>query len=369
MQTKPKYLIVADILRREIAEGVFQDGQVLMTEEDLRDRFGVSRQTVRQAISQLENDGLVDRRRGSGTYVRHGPRKRQGQLHVGVLTSYITDYISPNILSGIEAVMNQHGVVMNLSATLNDPAMERNILERMTDGQMDGLIIEPCRSAAQVVNLESYRRLMERNVPVIFMNAYYPELRGMPYVVMDDLGGGREAAEEILKKGYKKPGGVFKTDDMQGEERSRGFLEEMQQRGIAIPKENLLFFGTAERMDLFDTPEGHRFLERAENPEAMDSVACYNDIFAVNLMEAMMRRGRRDPRELGIIGFDNAMVSEMTRLTTLGHPKEAFGSLVAEKLLRMMDGVRQESVSMPWKLVERDSLPGPGAFARGKDKL
>ena len=85
MAEQPKYLQVADILRKEIAQGVFRDGQTLMTEEELRMRFNVSRQTVRQAIALLEDDGLVDRRRGSGTYVRHGPRRRmQGTLHVGV---------------------------------------------------------------------------------------------------------------------------------------------------------------------------------------------------------------------------------------------------------------------------------------------
>ena len=92
MAEQPKYLQVADVLRKEIAEGIFQDGQTLMTEEELRFRFNVSRQTVRQAIALLEDDGLVDRRRGSGTYVRHGPRKRQGTIHVGVVTTYITDY-------------------------------------------------------------------------------------------------------------------------------------------------------------------------------------------------------------------------------------------------------------------------------------
>ena len=87
MAAKPKYLQVADILRREIAEGLFRDGEKLTTEEELRYRFRVSRQTVRQAIAELEDDGLVDRRRGSGTYVRHGPRKRQGLRRGGVLTS------------------------------------------------------------------------------------------------------------------------------------------------------------------------------------------------------------------------------------------------------------------------------------------
>ena len=42
MAQQPKYLQVADILRKEIAEGVFHDGQTLMTEEELRYRFNVS---------------------------------------------------------------------------------------------------------------------------------------------------------------------------------------------------------------------------------------------------------------------------------------------------------------------------------------
>ena len=58
MAEQPKYLQVADILRKEIAEGVFRDGQTLLTEEELRFRFNVSRQTIRQAIALLEEDGL-----------------------------------------------------------------------------------------------------------------------------------------------------------------------------------------------------------------------------------------------------------------------------------------------------------------------
>jgi GntR family transcriptional regulator of arabinose operon len=187
---QPKYLQVADVLRREIAEGVFRDGQTLMTEEELRFRFNVSRQTIRQAIALLEEDGLVDRRRGSGTYVRHGPRRRmQGTVHVGVITSYITDYIFPSIVSGIESVLSENGVVMNLSATYNDSKTERSILERMLDGQVDGLIVEGVQTARETENEDLYRRLAERNIPVLFMNAYYPGMTNVPHVLRRMYGG------------------------------------------------------------------------------------------------------------------------------------------------------------------------------------
>ena len=358
MAEQPKYLQVADILRKEIAEGVFRDGQTLMTEEELRFRFNVSRQTIRQAIALLEDDGLVDRRRGSGTYVRHGPRRRQGTVHVGVITTYITDYIFPSIVQGIESVLNENGVVMNLSATYNDSRTERNILERMLDGQVDGLIVEGTRTASQPANEDLYRRLAERNIPVLFMNGYYPELSQIPHVVMDDYGGGRIAAREVLSRGYRHPGGMFKTDDLQGRERLNGFLDEMNRQGVILPEDHLLLFGTEERMTLFSTPKGLAFAERLKNRE-MDCVTCYNDVFAVSLMALLQQQGMNLPEEMGFISFDNATFAEMAtpRLTTLGHPKEAFGALVAEKMLRMIDGERERSVNMAWTLIERESLP------------
>ena len=358
MAEKPKYLQVADILRREIAEGVFRDGQTLMTEEELRFRFNVSRQTVRQAIALLEDDGLVDRRRGSGTYVRHGPRRRQGTIHVGVVTTYITDYIFPSIVQGIESVLNEKGAVMSLSATYNNSRTERNILERMLDGQVDGLIVEGTRTAKRSENGDLYRRLAERNIPVLFMNGYYPEMARIPHVVMDDYGGGRTAAREVLNRGYRKPAGMFKTDDLQGQERLNGYLEEMRSRGVEVPEERLLLFGTEERMNLFYTPKGQAFVERLKNHEA-DCVVCYNDVFATSLMALLQQQGMVFPEEMGFIGFDNATFAELISpsLTTLGHPKEAFGALVAEKLLRMIDGEQERSVNMAWTLIERESLP------------
>ena len=50
---EPKYQYVAEILRHDIASGHYKDGEALLTEAELKQKFGVSRQTVRQAISLL----------------------------------------------------------------------------------------------------------------------------------------------------------------------------------------------------------------------------------------------------------------------------------------------------------------------------
>ena len=57
------------ILRREIMHGVWKPGERMPSEAELITTYGLSRITVRQAFDLLVNDGLVYRRRGSGTYV------------------------------------------------------------------------------------------------------------------------------------------------------------------------------------------------------------------------------------------------------------------------------------------------------------
>ena len=358
MAEQPKYLQVADTLRQEIAEGVFRDGQTLMTEEELRMRFDVSRQTIRQAISLLEADGLVDRRRGSGTYVRHGPRRRQGIIHVGVITTFITDYIFPSIAQGIESVLNENGAVLSLNAMYNDVKTERDILERMLEEPVDGLIMEGCRTAKETPNRDVLSKFAQRNIPVLFVNGYYPGMEHIPHVVMDDYSGGRMAAKTALDKGYTRPAGLFKTDDLQGKERLNGFLDELHARGIEVPEERLLCFSTEERNDLFDSAKGQALQDLLVRHEA-DCLVCYNDIFASQFMTSLMAKGLKIPEELGIIGFDNATFSAMLHpaLTTLGHPKDRLGALAAQKILRMIAGERESSVNMNWTLIERESLP------------
>jgi GntR family transcriptional regulator of arabinose operon len=190
------------------------------------------------------------------------------------------------------------------------------------------------------------------------MNGYNPELSQIPHVVMDDYGGGRIAAREVLSRGYRKPGGMFKTDDRQGQERLKGYLDEMASQGVEVPDSRLLLFSTEERMTLLSTPKGEAFVQKLMKREA-DCMTCYNDVFAVSLMAVLQQRGMILPDDMGFIGFDNAVFAEMAtpKLTTLGHPKEAFGALCAEKLLRMIAGEREKSVSMNWTMIERESLP------------
>jgi GntR family transcriptional regulator len=90
---KPRYLQLADELRAEVVRGAFPDG--FPTESTLCARFGVSRFTVREALRTLSGEGLIERKRGSGTVIQPAAA-RGGALHqplsnVGELLQYARD--------------------------------------------------------------------------------------------------------------------------------------------------------------------------------------------------------------------------------------------------------------------------------------
>lgn len=67
--TSPRYRQLAENLRKQILEGKYERDSLFPTESELIDIFNVSRATVRQAIDILEQDGLVRRKQGKGTFV------------------------------------------------------------------------------------------------------------------------------------------------------------------------------------------------------------------------------------------------------------------------------------------------------------
>lgn len=89
------YVQVRETLREQIAAGALPPGAKLPAEEELAAQFGVSRMTVRQGISDLTDEGLLYRRRGSGTYVT--------QFHVERDHNKLTDFFETARLEGFEA--------------------------------------------------------------------------------------------------------------------------------------------------------------------------------------------------------------------------------------------------------------------------
>ncbi len=73
----PLYYQLISIIKRNISVGLLKPGDLLPSETEFCETFNISRTTVRQAIGELEEEGLVIRRRGKGTYISEPKLKRK----------------------------------------------------------------------------------------------------------------------------------------------------------------------------------------------------------------------------------------------------------------------------------------------------
>lgn len=78
---KPKYIEIADSFESQIKDGLLTPGTMLPAESVLQAEFGVSRVTIRKSLQSLVDKGLINRTRGSGTYI-NDPKAQHDALHL-----------------------------------------------------------------------------------------------------------------------------------------------------------------------------------------------------------------------------------------------------------------------------------------------
>jgi len=351
----PKYMQLKDELLSWIASGRYRPGDKLPSENELAEQYSLSRQTVRQSIGELVQEGWLVREQGKGTFVgRQSPGRRaaSGNRTVGIITTSISDYIFPSIVRGVEAALKDKGYRLLLSSTDHRKDRERECLEMMLGHSVCGLIVEPTKSAEGNPNFDLYMTIEEHGVPMLTINARYPDL-DCTSVRMDDEAGGFMAADHLLGLGHTKIAGFFKTDDMQGVGRMKGFIRacrDRQLRGEALT----VRYSTEDKEE-----RPQRMLrEMLQSDQPPTGIVCYNDQLAVSLLDTVRELGLRVPEDLSIIGYDDSFLATATeiKLTTIEHPKSGLGERAANLLISQM-----EKGELPSK---KDALYAPKLVVR-----
>ena len=106
----PLYEQAAEALRRDIRNGVYDAKYRLPTEEDLSAKYGISRITVRHALTELVREGLVERKQGKGTFIcrptMHKDLKRSGVSFTELCESNGKRAGAKLLAGGIETISN-----------------------------------------------------------------------------------------------------------------------------------------------------------------------------------------------------------------------------------------------------------------------
>lgn len=334
---KPKYLKLKEYIIENIYSAKLKSGDKIQSENELVEEFEISRHTVRHALGELVSEGWLYKEHGKGTFIAERPKKPEGgSKNIGVITTYLNDYIFPTIIRGMDNILASCGYNIMLSCTYNTHEKERICLENLKQQNIAGLIVEPTKSALPNPNLKIYKELKDRGIPIVFIHGCYKDII-FPQVVEDDEKAGYLATRHLIELGHSKIAGIFKIDDVQGHQRFAGFQRAHTEAGLIIPDNRILWFDTGEIDDKFTGVSSNKLVSILKNGT---SVVCYNEQIAIKVMDAARALDLIIPEQLSIVSFDDSQlaVASEIKLTTIAHPKEKLGEQAARTIIDLIEG-------------------------------
>jgi GntR family transcriptional regulator, arabinose operon transcriptional repressor len=360
----PKHQQVYRALAKGIQAGRWKEGDRLPSEAELVRQFGASRITVGRAVRDLQQAGLVERRAGSGTYVR--AERPASALSFGLLIPDLgeTEIFEP-ICQGMMAspLARQHalvwGSVPEAGGSKEDHAWDlcRQYIER----RVSGVFFAPLERtpAKDEVNRRIAQALDEARIPVVLLDRTvvpYPERGHHDLVGIDNRRAGYLVAEHLLRLGARRiafvgvPSAAATVDA-----REAGYREALYAWQAPLDR------AWVHRIDPAD-PTAVRGVMESDRP---DAVVCANDWTAARLMRALLELGYDAPRDVRLVGIDDVDYASLlpVPLTTLRQPTRQIGAAAMAAMLDRVAGadLPTRDILLHGTLVVRRSCGAPDA--------
>lgn len=342
--SQPKYIMVKNEIKQWILEGKYPVGSKIPSESQIQEKYKFSRHTVRLAISELVNEGYLQKKQGAGTFVSN--RFVNGQTNatktIGLITTYVSEYIFPSIIRGVESELSQEQYSLMLSSTHNNVQREKMSLETMLQQNVDGLIIEPTKSSYLNPNLNYYLQIVQNKIPLLMLHAKYEEL-DVPVIAMDDVQAGKIATDYLIDLQHEDIAIIIKIDDQQGKKRLKGYINSLNENDLSFENEYLIPYDT-ESMEQI----GEKVTELVQSNKAPTAFICYNDQVAVILIQKLLSLGKNVPDDFSVVSIDNSYLSSTLpsiRLTSVNHPKDEMGKMAAKMILKAIENNSFENQS------------------------
>ena len=182
----PKYQEIRSFLMERLSSGAYQTGDRFYSENELAEKFSTTNLTVRQAMALLEQDKFIERRRGSGTYVRKLPSrpsrlKITDHCTIGILTGNIeldNNLALGRIISALHKCASENGYMLYLS---------HNHIQSLIDAQVEGIV------TIGLFELDDIKLLEKSHIPVVGIGLNVPS--NFPVISTDFDQEGREVVQ------------------------------------------------------------------------------------------------------------------------------------------------------------------------------
>lgn len=366
---QPKYQLVFDELRKEIVSGKYKAGQKLPSEADLVRRFGASRITVGRAVRDLRQLGLVDRKAGSGTYVRP-PKTADGtpSLSFGLLIPDLgrTEIFEP-ICQGMAGApqAREHALIwcdaIARDGVENQQQRAWEICQQYIARKVSGVFFAPFDFAPKeesdggdVTNASIVAAFEKAGIPVVLLDREFlrpPQRSQHDLVGIDNWRTGFMATEHLLGLGCERVAFLsYERSSSSVEQRIAGYQQAVFMSGAEpLPIQRLHSDDYSNIREIMETVRP-------------DGFVCVNDRTAGHLMHGLLAMGIRIPGDVRIVGIDDIAYASLlpVPLTTIHQPCREIGiaamATMIERVNRPQMTVRDVLLRCP--LVVRDSCGG-----------
>jgi DNA-binding LacI/PurR family transcriptional regulator len=357
--------------RERILDGRLSAGTRLPTDEELAAMYQISRDTVRQALALLANEGLIERVQGRGTFVSQSPSNgspvaqlKQKQIGL-VLNRTSRTQLTMNLLVGVEQAAKSHGYSVSFTYAEGEQEQQARDIARLRANHVSGMIICPTGDTTHDALIQ---QLQTDHIPLVLMDRYFPGL-AIDYVGSDNVGGGYRATEHLLILGHRRIGFVFTQEETLQTtsvyERWQGYCKALQKyevpydETLVVPNFGQLQLGTHERL-----------VEFLQRPDRLDAIFAVNDYVALDVLQAAKAIHLRIPEDLAVVGFDDMEFAAHVNpaLTTIVQQFIDIGLRAGMLLISRIEGNvgAPKHIELPTNLIIRESC---GAHLHVKKNL
>lgn len=333
-----------------------------ITLKEVAVRAGVSYQTVSKVLNRQVQVSSETEQRIMDAVHELGYRPNQIARNMRVMRSHMIGYSwVPTTPNQVNHILDQFlsSMVMEAEAAVyhllpfpfrEGGAQVDDYRELINTGRVDGFVLSS-------VNYDDPRIafLLEQKFPFVAFGRSNPEL-DFPYVDVDGAAGLVQAVRHLLSLGHARIAVIaWPVDSRVGNERLRGYIEAMHAGGVEICPE---WVERGEGTFEFGREAASRLLSLApaDRPTA---IVALNDTQAIGALHAAREHGLEVGRDLSIIGFDDAPMSQylLPPITTIRQPIREAGRKCVEILLALMRGEqpKERQVLLQPQLIVRAS--------------
>jgi DNA-binding LacI/PurR family transcriptional regulator len=315
----------------------------------LNGRPGVAEDTRQSVLTALDVLG----------FERPARLRRRSAGLVGLVMPELTNPIFPAFAQVIEATLSQRGYTPVLCTQTPSGVPEDEYVEMLLERGVSGIIFVSGLHADTGTDHARYRALVERKLPVVFVNGYLDDVEA-PFISSDESAAMELAVGHLVALGHRRIGFASGPERFLVVQRKlAGFRTSMKaQLGLGDQAVDELV-----ALSMFGVEGGAAAAGRLLDADAT-AVVCGSDMMALGVIRAARQRGLSVPADVSVVGYDDAPMVEFTDppLTTVRQPVHAMGLAAVQALLEDVRGhttPHTEYLFRPELVVRNSTGPAP----------